>query len=101
MSRATAGVTGLAEILLGGFGGGAVPSGSAGKKSPDGRRWIPIDRVEHAPAALIVGALIRLADALDTNVSDLLGAHPARPPGHGRAALHRCSTWCAKRSVDS
>jgi hypothetical protein len=62
--------------------------GLSPKKSPDGRRWIPIDRVEHAPAALIVGALIRLADALDTNVSDLLGAHPARPPGHGRAALH-------------
>ncbi|TCN29601.1 helix-turn-helix protein [Kribbella orskensis] len=44
-------------------------------------------RVEHAPVAMTAGALIRLADALDTTVSDLLGAIPERPPGHGRAGL--------------
>jgi nitroimidazol reductase NimA-like FMN-containing flavoprotein (pyridoxamine 5'-phosphate oxidase superfamily) len=38
---------------------------------------------------MTAGALIRLADALDTSVSDLLGSQPARPPGHGPAALHR------------
>lgn len=47
-----------------------------------------LDHVEHAPAALTAGALIRLADALDTTVADLLGSQPNRPPGHGRAALH-------------
>lgn len=44
-------------------------------------------RVEHAPVAMTAGALIRLADALDTTVSDLLGSVPEQPPGHGRAAL--------------
>lgn len=47
-----------------------------------------LDRVERAPAILTAGALIRLADALDTTVSDLLGSQPRRPAGHGRAALH-------------
>jgi transcriptional regulator with XRE-family HTH domain len=47
-----------------------------------------LDHVEHAPAAPTAGALIRLADALDTTVADLLGSQPKRPPGHGRAALH-------------
>ena len=47
-----------------------------------------MDRIESAPAALTAGALIRLADALDTTVSDLLGSQPRRPSGHGRAALH-------------
>ena len=45
-------------------------------------------RVEHAPAALTTGTLIRLADALDTTVDDLLGAIPEHPPGHGQATLH-------------
>lgn len=44
-----------------------------------------IDRIEHAPAALTAGALIRLADALDTTVADLLGSQPERPPGGGAA----------------
>jgi transcriptional regulator with XRE-family HTH domain len=47
-----------------------------------------LDHVEHAPAAPTAGTLIRLADALDTTVADLLGSQPKRPPGHGRAALH-------------
>lgn len=47
-----------------------------------------LDRVESAPSIPTVGALIRLADALDTTVSDLLGSHPDRPPGKGRAAIH-------------
>jgi transcriptional regulator with XRE-family HTH domain len=47
-----------------------------------------LDHVEHAPAALTAGALIRLADALNTTVADLLGSQPNRPPGHGQAALH-------------
>jgi transcriptional regulator with XRE-family HTH domain len=45
-------------------------------------------RVEHAPLAPTTSTLIRLADALDTTVADLLGAIPEQPPGHGRAALH-------------
>ena len=44
--------------------------------------------VEHAPVAMTAGTLIRLADALDTTVSGLLGSVPARPPGHGPAAAH-------------
>ena len=44
-------------------------------------------RVEHAPVALTTSTLIRLADALDTTVAELLGAIPEQPPGHGRAAL--------------
>ena len=47
-----------------------------------------LDQIEHAPAALTAGALIRLADALNTTVADLLGSQPNRPPGHGQAALH-------------
>jgi transcriptional regulator with XRE-family HTH domain len=47
-----------------------------------------LDRVEHAPAILTAGALIRLADALDTTVSELLGSQPRQPSGHGGAALH-------------
>jgi transcriptional regulator with XRE-family HTH domain len=47
-----------------------------------------LDHVEHAPAAPTAGALIRLADALDTTVANLLGSQPKRPPGHGPAALH-------------
>src|SRR6266508_849569 len=43
--------------------------------------------VERQPVALTGGALIRLADALDTTASDLLGAMPEQAPGHGRAAL--------------
>jgi hypothetical protein len=45
-------------------------------------------RVEHAPVALTTSTLIRLADALDTTVADLLGAVAEQPSGHGRAALH-------------
>jgi len=45
-------------------------------------------RVEQAPVAMTAGTLIRLADALDTTVSELLGSIPEQPPGHGRAALH-------------
>jgi len=47
-----------------------------------------LDRVESAPVAMTAGALIRLADALDTSVSNLLDSQPNRPPGHGRAAVH-------------
>jgi transcriptional regulator with XRE-family HTH domain len=47
-----------------------------------------IDRIENAPVALTGGDLIRLAAALDTTISDLLGAQPERPSGHGAAALH-------------
>jgi transcriptional regulator with XRE-family HTH domain len=47
-----------------------------------------LDHIEHAPTALTAGALIRLADALNTTVADLLGSQPNRPPGHGQAALH-------------
>jgi transcriptional regulator with XRE-family HTH domain len=45
-------------------------------------------RIESAPVALTGGDLIRLAGALDTTISELLGAQPQRPAGHGRAALH-------------
>ena len=45
-------------------------------------------RVEHAPVALTMDTLIRLADALDSTVADLLGEIPEQPPGHGDAALH-------------
>lgn len=38
-------------------------------------------RVEHAPVTLTAGALIRLADALDTTVPDLLGSVPERRVG--------------------
>ncbi|GAA0927489.1 hypothetical protein GCM10009554_08450 [Kribbella koreensis] len=47
-----------------------------------------VDRIETAPVALTGGDLIRLADALDTTISDLLGAHSEQPAGHGRAARH-------------
>jgi transcriptional regulator with XRE-family HTH domain len=47
-----------------------------------------LDHVEHAPVALTAGALIRLADALDTTVSDLLGSKPQGPAGPGLAPLH-------------
>jgi transcriptional regulator with XRE-family HTH domain len=47
-----------------------------------------LDHIEHAPSAMTAGALIRLADALNTTVADLLGSQPKRPPGHGPAALH-------------
>ncbi|TWD84599.1 hypothetical protein FB561_5792 [Kribbella amoyensis] len=46
-----------------------------------------VERVETAPATLTSGDLIRLADALDTTVTDLLGASGDRAPGHGRAGL--------------
>ncbi|MEV0804044.1 pyridoxamine 5'-phosphate oxidase family protein [Kribbella sp. NPDC050281] len=44
--------------------------------------------VEHAPVALTTDALIRLADALDTTISGLLGADSTRPHDHRRTALH-------------
>lgn len=47
-----------------------------------------VERIESAPVALTGGALIRLAAALDTTLSELLGAQPERPAGHGPAALH-------------
>ncbi|TDU83809.1 helix-turn-helix protein [Kribbella voronezhensis] len=47
-----------------------------------------VDRIESAPVALTGGDLMRLAGALDTTISELLGAQPQRPSGHGRAALH-------------
>lgn len=56
-----------------------------------------LDRVEHAPVALTVGALIRLADALDTRVSDLLRSQPERPPGRGPAASHPVLTEMRER----
>ena len=47
-----------------------------------------VDRIESAPVALTGGDLLRLASALDTTLSELLGAQPETPAGHGRAALH-------------
>ncbi|WP_112237727.1 helix-turn-helix domain-containing protein [Kribbella monticola] len=47
-----------------------------------------VDRIENAPVALTGGALMRLAGALDTTISELLGAQPQRPAGAGPAALH-------------
>lgn len=47
-----------------------------------------VDRIESAPVALTGGDLIRLAAALDTTLSELLGAQAERPAGHGPAALH-------------
>jgi hypothetical protein len=51
-----------------------VRSGSARRRPLRGRVWSPdLNRVEHAPVVLTAGAMIRLADALDTTVGDLLG----------------------------
>ena len=47
-----------------------------------------VELLERRPTALTGGALIRLADALDTTVSELLGSRPQRPHGGGRAGLH-------------
>lgn len=48
-----------------------------------------LDYLEHAPAvALPRGAVIRLADALETTVDALRGGEVDRPPGFGRAGPH-------------
>ena len=47
-----------------------------------------VELLERWPTAPTAGALIRLADALDTTVPELLGSRPERPHGGGRAALH-------------
>jgi transcriptional regulator with XRE-family HTH domain len=44
--------------------------------------------VERRPTILNAGALTRLADALHTTTSDLLGSHPERASGWGPAAAH-------------
>ncbi|MEV0173503.1 pyridoxamine 5'-phosphate oxidase family protein [Streptomyces sp. NPDC050803] len=43
---------------------------------------------EQSVAAPGIGALIRLAEALHTTVTELTGGQAARPPGPGRAAPH-------------
>lgn len=40
-----------------------------------------VELAEHRPLAMTAGALIRLAEALDTTVSDLLGSHRSRTGG--------------------
>ena len=46
-----------------------------------------VERIEKTPVAMTGGDLLRLAAALDTTLSELLGAHERGPSGHGRAAL--------------
>lgn len=46
-----------------------------------------VERIELRPVPLTVGALLRLADALDTSANELLGSQPEAPPGRGKAAL--------------
>ena len=40
-----------------------------------------VELAEHRPLAMTAGALVRLADALDTTVADLLGSHRRRTTG--------------------
>lgn len=47
-----------------------------------------VEMIEERPAVLTVGALIRLADALNMTTSELLGAPSRRTPGSGSAAPH-------------
>ena len=44
--------------------------------------------LEHNPAALRTGQLLRLAAALETTILHLRGGDVDRPPGPGRAGLH-------------
>lgn len=47
-----------------------------------------LDYLEHNPAALRTGQLLRLAAALETTILHLRGGDVDRPPGPGRAGLH-------------
>ncbi|MGH3460690.1 MAG: helix-turn-helix domain-containing protein [Kribbellaceae bacterium] len=47
-----------------------------------------VEHLEELPTVLTGGALIRLADALDTTTWELLGAPSRRTPGTGPAATH-------------
>lgn len=48
-----------------------------------------LEYLEHSPdAALTAGALLRLAEALETTPEFLRGGHVDRPPGPGRAGSH-------------
>ncbi len=47
-----------------------------------------VELLERRPTVLTGGALVRLAGALDTTVSELLGSVSERAQGAGRAALH-------------
>lgn len=58
-------------------------------------------RVEHTPVALTTGALIRLADALDTTVPDLLGSVPEqRAPAAARPLLTDLNEHECRRLID-
>jgi nitroimidazol reductase NimA-like FMN-containing flavoprotein (pyridoxamine 5'-phosphate oxidase superfamily) len=45
-----------------------------------------VEHVEGQPVALTAGMLVRLAEALETSVTDLVGPLPDRAPGRGHAA---------------
>jgi transcriptional regulator with XRE-family HTH domain len=47
-----------------------------------------VERLETRPMMITAGAMIRLADALETTTSQLLGARDESVPGSGRAAPH-------------
>jgi transcriptional regulator with XRE-family HTH domain len=47
-----------------------------------------VERVEQRPVALTGGELIRLAAALDSTVSEMVGTKPYRAPGYSGAAAH-------------
>jgi nitroimidazol reductase NimA-like FMN-containing flavoprotein (pyridoxamine 5'-phosphate oxidase superfamily) len=47
-----------------------------------------LDYLEHNPAALRTGQLLRLAAALETTIAHLRGGDTDRPPGPGRAGPH-------------
>lgn len=47
-----------------------------------------VERVEKRPVALTGGELIRLAAALDSTVSEMVGTKPYRAPGYGDAGPH-------------
>ncbi|MER6459342.1 pyridoxamine 5'-phosphate oxidase family protein [Streptomyces sp. NPDC001228] len=84
--------------------GGSSGPGDVGRRVADERRRQGISRVEAArrarmspdylacleenPADPGLGTLVRLADALGTTVTSLLGGGTDRPPGQGRALWH-------------
>lgn len=47
-----------------------------------------LEYLEARPAEVSPTALLHLARALGTDVADLLGARPSRPPAHDRAGAH-------------
>ncbi|MEU4605417.1 pyridoxamine 5'-phosphate oxidase family protein [Kribbella sp. NPDC023972] len=47
-----------------------------------------IDRIESRPSAMTAGDLLRLVEALDTTVSDLVGTEPPEHPERGLGPIH-------------